>query len=149
MESLGRNRRREAAVFLDTEHCVFNRSNKNAQLHAKGLELSRTDGLTGVHNRRLFEIMLQKETERTQRYKRDLAVIMIDIDFFMGYNDAYGHPAGGEAMREIAQCITQGARRGLDMVTRYGGEEFAIILREPAHSDGTVPKTVNESPPKN
>jgi diguanylate cyclase (GGDEF)-like protein len=103
---------------------------KNAQLHAKVLELSLTDGLTKVHNRRYFEILLQKETERSRRYKRDLAVIMIDIDRFKSYNDAFGHPAGDEALREIAQCIMQGARRGLDVVTRYGGEEFAIILPE-------------------
>jgi diguanylate cyclase (GGDEF)-like protein len=103
---------------------------KNVQLHAKVLELSLTDGLTGVHNRRYFEIMLQKETERSRRYKRDLAVLMIDIDHFKKYNDSFGHPAGDEALRELAQNIAQGARRGLDVVSRYGGEEFAIILPE-------------------
>jgi diguanylate cyclase (GGDEF)-like protein len=103
---------------------------KNAQLHAQVLELSLTDGLTNVHNRRYFEIMLQKETERSRRYKRDLAVIMIDIDRFKGYNDAFGHPAGDVALKEVARCIEQAARRGLDVVTRYGGEEFAIILPE-------------------
>jgi diguanylate cyclase (GGDEF)-like protein len=103
---------------------------KNAELHAKVLDLSLTDGLTGVHNRRYFEIMLQKETDRSRRYQRDLAVIMIDIDRFKLYNDAYGHPAGDEALKEIVQCIMRGARRGLDVVTRYGGEEFAVILPE-------------------
>jgi diguanylate cyclase (GGDEF)-like protein len=103
---------------------------KNAELHAKVLDLSLRDGLTEVHNRRYFEIMLQKETERSRRYRRDLAVIMIDIDRFKLYNDAYGHPAGDEALKEIVQCILRGARRGLDVVTRYGGEEFAVILPE-------------------
>jgi diguanylate cyclase (GGDEF)-like protein len=59
-----------------------------------------------------------------------MAVIMIDIDRFKRYNDAFGHPAGDEALKEIAKCIGQAARRGLDVVTRYGGEEFAIILPE-------------------
>jgi diguanylate cyclase (GGDEF)-like protein len=103
---------------------------KNVQLHATVRELSLTDALTEVHNRRYFEIMLQKETERSQRYQRDLSVIMIDIDHFKQYNDAFGHPAGDDALREIAQEIAQGARRGLDVVSRYGGEEFAIILPE-------------------
>jgi diguanylate cyclase (GGDEF)-like protein len=57
-------------------------------------------------------------------------VIMIDIDHFKKYNDTFGHPAGDEALRELSQNITQGARRGVDVVTRYGGEEFAIILPE-------------------
>ncbi len=102
----------------------------NVELHAKLLELSLTDGLTALYNRRYFEIILQKETERSQRYKRNLAVIMIDIDHFKKYNDTFGHPAGDEALRELAQNLTQGARHGLDVVTRYGGEEFAIILPE-------------------
>jgi diguanylate cyclase (GGDEF)-like protein len=108
----------------------FSSSVRSIQLHAKVLELSLTDELTGVHNRRYFELFLQKEAERSQRYKRDLAVIMIDIDLFKGYNDAFGHPAGDEALRKVADCIIEGARRGLDVVSRYGGEEFAIILPE-------------------
>ncbi len=111
---------------------------KNVQLHAKVLELSLTDGLTGVYNRRYFELLLQKETERSHRYHRELTVIMIDIDLFKGYNDAFGHPAGDEALREVAQCILRGVRRGLDVVTRYGGEEFAIILPETGTEGASV-----------
>ncbi len=103
---------------------------KSAQLHAQVLELSLTDGLTEIHNRRYFEILIEKEVDRSRRYSRNLAVIMADIDNFKEYNDSFGHLAGDEALREIAQCIRDGARRGLDVVTRYGGEEFAVILPE-------------------
>jgi diguanylate cyclase (GGDEF)-like protein len=103
---------------------------KSAQLHQKVLELSLTDALTETSNRRYFEIVLAKEVERSQRYNRDLAVVMIDIDRFKEYNDLFGHPAGDEALRVVARAIGYGARRGLDVVTRYGGEEFAVILPE-------------------
>jgi diguanylate cyclase (GGDEF)-like protein len=103
---------------------------RSEQLHNQVLELSLTDALTGIHNRRYFDLMLEKETDRSQRYHRDLAVIMADIDHFKLYNDTHGHPAGDRALQEVAQCISRGVRRGLDMVSRYGGEEFAIILPE-------------------
>ncbi len=71
---------------------------KSAELHAKVLELSLTDALTGVHNRRFFEILLQKEVERSQRYNRPLATIMIDIDHFKRYNDS------SATRREMKRC---------------------------------------------
>jgi diguanylate cyclase (GGDEF)-like protein len=123
---------------------------KSARLHAKVLELSLTDSLTEVYNRRYFEILLEKEADRCRRYSRDLAVILIDIDRFKEYNDTFGHLAGDEALREIAGQIRSGARRGLDVVTRYGGEEFAVILPE-TDGDGawmvaeTVRKTIEGS----
>jgi diguanylate cyclase (GGDEF)-like protein len=114
-----------ASIVIQLEAAI-----RSARLHAKVLELSLTDSLTGVQNRRLFEILLAKEVDRSRRYSRDLAMIMVDIDRFKDYNDTFGHPAGDEALREIARCLRDGARRGLDVVTRYGGEEFAIILPE-------------------
>ena len=114
---------------------------KSAELHSKVLELSLTDALTGVHNRRYFEILLQKEVERSQRYGRPLAIIMADIDHFKKYNDSFGHPAGDEALRRVAGGILQSARRGLDVVTRFGGEEFAVILPE---TDGEGARIVAE-----
>jgi diguanylate cyclase (GGDEF)-like protein len=102
---------------------------KSAELHAKVLELSLTDGLTGVHNRRYFELFLEKELVRSQRHNWRLS-IMIDIDHFKEYNDSFGHPAGDDALRKVAEDIQSGARRGVDVISRYGGEEFAVILPE-------------------
>jgi diguanylate cyclase (GGDEF)-like protein len=103
---------------------------KSARLHAQVIELSLTDSLTGLRNRRYFELFLQAEVIRSQRYGRDLSVIMIDLDHFKKYNDAFGHPAGDEALQQVAEGIRFGARRGLDIVARFGGEEFIVILPE-------------------
>jgi diguanylate cyclase (GGDEF)-like protein len=103
---------------------------KSVALHNKVVELALKDDLTGVHNRRYFGILIEKEAERCRRYNRHLAVILIDIDFFKKYNDSFGHPAGNEALRRLAEDALKSARRGLDVVTRYGGDEFAVILPE-------------------
>ena len=102
---------------------------KVAQLHAKVIELSLTDALTGLHNRRYFDLFLKNEIARSRRFSRSLSVIMVDIDHFKEYNDRFGHLAGDEALQQIARCLSSG-RREADVVARIGGEEFAIILSE-------------------
>jgi diguanylate cyclase (GGDEF)-like protein len=111
---------------------------KSARLHAQVVELSLTDSLTGLRNRRYFELFLQAEVTRSQRYGRDLSVIMIDLDHFKKYNDTFGHPAGDEALQRVAEGIRTGARRGLDIVARYGGEEFIVILPETSQKSAFV-----------
>ncbi|TVQ36487.1 MAG: diguanylate cyclase [Spirochaetaceae bacterium] len=86
------------------------------------------DGLTGISNRRHFDITLAKEWTRTQRHSQPLSVIMADIDDFKAYNDNYGHLLGDQALRQVAQTLHQGLHRSSDFVARYGGEEFAVIL---------------------
>lgn len=92
-------------------------------------ELAITDGLTAVYNHRYFQDRLELELERASRYNRPLSVIMMDVNHFKRYNDLYGHQQGDEALRVIASTIQQVVRR-IDVVARYGGDEFAVILPE-------------------
>jgi diguanylate cyclase (GGDEF)-like protein len=101
-----------------------------AMMHfEKTKELSFTDPLTGVHNRRYFNQVYVREFERARRYSRPLSVLMIDIDHFKIYNDTLGHLAGDALLRRLAQELADNLRR-TDYLARYGGEEFAVLLPE-------------------
>ena len=88
------------------------------------------DGLTGVFNRRYFDQQLATEMARALRAQKPLALIMLDVDFFKRFNDHYGHQAGDDCLRQVAQTLKETLRRPADMVARYGGEEFACVLPE-------------------
>jgi len=92
------------------------------------IEMASRDGLTGIHNRRLFDEHIDRIWPQALRDRIPLALMLIDIDHFKAYNDHYGHQAGDECLRQVAWCLTRSARRPLDVSARYGGEEFAIIL---------------------
>jgi diguanylate cyclase (GGDEF)-like protein len=93
-------------------------------------EMSVTDGLTGVANRRGFETVLDTEWRRCYRERLPLALIMLDIDQFKLYNDEYGHQAGDVCLIQVAAAMRRAAARAGDVVSRFGGEEFAILLPE-------------------
>ncbi|ERT03784.1 diguanylate cyclase domain protein [Lyngbya aestuarii BL J] len=90
--------------------------------------LAKIDGLTQIANRRYFDEYLEREWKRLAREKQPLSLILCDVDCFKLYNDFYGHPAGDNCLKEIAQAISRAARRPADLVARYGGEEFVIVL---------------------
>lgn len=92
--------------------------------------LASTDPLTGLANRRMLDKTLDLEWRRAQRSGAPLSLIMIDIDHFKAFNDSYGHQAGDEALRRVAQAINAHVRRPADLAARYGGEEFAVVLTE-------------------
>ncbi len=86
------------------------------------------DPLTGIPNRRKFKEVLAAEKSRCKRFRCTLALIMIDVDYFKGFNDRFGHPAGDDALRRIARALRDALRRPEDFVARYGGEEFVVVL---------------------
>ena len=104
--------------------------NETLRHHAEDLEkLSVTDGLTGLVNHRALMQRLGEEATRAKRTDRPFCVIMADVDFFKKYNDEFGHPAGDEVLKQVAQ-ILRDSTRTVDCVARYGGEEFSALLPE-------------------
>jgi diguanylate cyclase (GGDEF)-like protein len=87
-----------------------------------------TDGLTGVANRRQFDVSLENEWLRAQRSGEPVSLLMIDVDHFKLYNDLYGHPQGDTCLCQVTQALRSACRRPADLVARYGGEEFMILL---------------------
>ncbi|WP_374676218.1 diguanylate cyclase domain-containing protein [Ideonella sp.] len=91
-------------------------------------DLSETDGLTGIANRRRFDRRLREEWQRAQRHGVPMALLLADVDHFKAYNDHYGHPAGDDCLRRVATLLQGCAQRSSDLVARVGGEEFAVLL---------------------
>jgi diguanylate cyclase (GGDEF)-like protein len=110
---------------------------ENASLHQKTKELTIVDELTGIYNYRFFIEKLSQEIKRAERYKQTLSLLMIDIDWFKRYNDAYGHLFGNKVLKELAQRIKDSVR-DVDVVSRYGGEEFAVILPQTSRKDARL-----------
>lgn len=100
-----------------------------AMLFEKMEKLATTDGLTGLNNHRHFQTLLAQEVERSKRYHRSCSLLLLDIDHFKSFNDTYGHPVGDLVLKEVAACINRSIRAN-DTSSRYGGEEFTVILPE-------------------
>jgi diguanylate cyclase (GGDEF)-like protein len=102
---------------------------QNAHYVERVKQLAYLDGLTGIFNRRFFEMRIMEEIERARRYKCGMAVIMADIDAFKRLNDEFGHVLGDEVLRQVSSVFHQQLRK-VDVVCRYGGEEFGILLTQ-------------------
>lgn len=110
---------------------------KNAQLFKEVQHLARTDDLTGLHNRRHFFHRGNLEFTRAQRYDLSLSAIMVDIDHFKHVNDTWGHAVGDAVIVDVAQRLRDNIRE-IDILGRYGGEEFSILLPETAMEEAVV-----------
>ncbi|MFE8695090.1 diguanylate cyclase domain-containing protein [Cytobacillus sp. FJAT-53684] len=114
------------AGTLGTLYDISDRKKMEEELTAASI----IDGLTGISNRRHFNDMITQKWKSCLRSKKELSLIMLDIDYFKLYNDTYGHQVGDECIRHVAQTISHVLMRPDDAVFRYGGEEFAVILPE-------------------
>jgi diguanylate cyclase (GGDEF)-like protein len=90
--------------------------------------LARTDGLTGLDNRRMLDVTLAREWRRAARSQHALSLLFVDVDHFKRYNDTQGHQAGDDALAAVGRCIAGCLRRPADYAARYGGEEFVVVL---------------------
>jgi diguanylate cyclase (GGDEF)-like protein len=110
------------SLLLDVQ--LRKRHRAEAELQA----LARTDGLTGLDNRRMLDDTLVREWRRAERARQSLSLLFVDIDYFKSYNDTQGHLAGDDALAAVGHCIAGCLRRPSDYAARYGGEEFVVIL---------------------
>lgn len=111
---------------------------KSMHIEDKLLQLSTTDELTGISNRRFFNDNLQRAWKNASRSLKPIAVLIIDIDYFKHYNDRYGHQKGDECLFKVAKIIQSEVHRSGDIVARYGGEEFAVAIPNADESGAKV-----------
>ena len=142
------NQNLDNLVKKRTEALEKSRKELEKANHALQL-ISRKDPLTGLWNRRHFDEAIDVEWRRCLRYKKPMALILLDIDFFKQYNDRYGHIAGDQCLIKIAQAIHRLFKRSCDLTVRFGGEEFIIVMPEAGKDEAVrmaarVLKTIEE-----
>jgi len=142
LHSSQRNAFRESELqSLESVADICASSIQNAHYVERIRQLSYLDGLTGIFNRRFFELRILEEVERARRCGTGMAVVMVDIDQFKRLNDEFGHLLGDEVLRQVSSLFHQQLRK-IDVVCRYGGEEFAILLTQTSakHALGVAEK---------
>ncbi|WP_203897447.1 diguanylate cyclase domain-containing protein [Virgisporangium aliadipatigenens] len=127
-----------AVLYGSLEERVADRTEALAAANRQLEVLSGTDALTGLANRRRFNRTLESEWSRALRSGQPLGLVLFDVDHFKRYNDHYGHVAGDECLRRVAATLAHGTRSATDLVCRYGGEEFAIVLPDADRAGATA-----------
>ena len=128
---------RLASSFDTMVQTIKQRSEDLKSANEQLTRMSMLDGLTGIANRRMFDLHMKREWRQAMRDKEPLSLILLDVDFFKHYNDTYGHQKGDQCLIAVAAALQQQARRPSDLIARYGGEEFAVVLPN-THAEGAV-----------
>nr|WP_175801843.1 sensor domain-containing diguanylate cyclase [Burkholderia anthina] len=116
------------AAFIAVSIMLGTQLRRRMRAESELVLLARTDGLTGLNNRRSFAEVLDREWRRARRARSVFSLLFVDVDRFKAYNDTYGHQAGDDALAAVARCIGDNIRRPADTAARYGGEEFVVLL---------------------
>lgn len=134
-------------VFIAGGSLALSRELERRQVTKSNLyRLAHTDSLTGLDNRGAFDAVLATETQRASRSGRPLSVLFVDVDYFKAFNDHYGHLAGDDVLRRVAQSASHCLRRDSDHVARYGGEEFVVTLPDTdARGAATVAEAIRRA----
>ena len=117
-----------AVGFVGLSFVLASQLRRRMRAESELVLLARTDGLTGLNNRRTLGEILDKEWRKAKRIRSMLSLLFVDVDRFKVYNDTYGHQAGDDALAAVAKCIGENIRRPGDSAARYGGEEFVVVL---------------------
>jgi diguanylate cyclase (GGDEF)-like protein len=133
----GRGIKNGTEEVLSTISNILAMSLKNAQEYHILRQMTVTDSLTSVYNHKGFREFIQREFKRAKRYNNLLSLIMVDIDNFKAINDSFGHQTGDYILQELAECLKCSVRN-TDIVTRYGGDEFAVLLPEAGMKEAEV-----------
>jgi len=121
---------------IQNDHTKLEITTKKLKRANKKLEnVSYTDSLTSLHNRRYFNFVYDRELKRAKRTKSYITFMMLDIDFFKQYNDTYGHIEGDFALKSVSKVLKDSLKRPSDFVFRLGGEEFGVILTDTDESN--------------
>ncbi|MBF0179711.1 MAG: diguanylate cyclase [Magnetococcales bacterium] len=120
--------RRSMIALREMNATLAVRNAELAEMNTVLQNMAMLDGLTGIPNRRRFDQYLAQEWNRAMRERTFLSLILLDIDFFKPFNDHYGHAAGDECLKQVAQALAGAMSRTVDLLARYGGEEFVCLL---------------------